>query len=399
MTDKKHVFVIGSKGIPARYGGFETFVQELVRRRQSDEIYYHVACSLDESRILDSKRIFYYEGAQCFVVPIWAVGAAKAIIYDAEALKFCVYYIENSNIKDAVVYILACRIGPLLKWYCRKLKKLGASVYLNPDGHEWKRAKWNGVIKKYWKYSERKMVEAADYVVCDSVSIQKYIEKEYPVSRNHTCFIPYGADASRTNPLVLRRETERAREWLSGFGLEAGGYYLIVGRFVPENNYETMFREFMKSHTRRSLLVITNVEESPFLDRLRKNTQFDTDKRIILPGTVYDSELLSGIRLLAWGYLHGHSVGGTNPSLVEAMGMTRVNLLYDVSFNREVGQDAARYWSLEEGDLCRLLDEADGYDEKQADEMGERARANIRDRYSWESVVSRYEKIFIDGPV
>lgn len=395
----RHVFIIGSKGIPARYGGFETFVQELVRRKKSDRIFYHVACSLEESMILDSKRVFYYEGAQCFVIPMWTIGAGKAIVYDLEALKFCAYYIERAGIKDAAVYVLACRVGPFFEFYCRKLRKLGAYVYLNPDGHEWKRAKWNYWIKKYWKYSEKRMVQSADYVICDSMSIRKYINTEYRKYHPHTGFIPYGADVTDKDSEQYCRGLLRAREWLAARGLEPGGYYLIVGRFVPENNYETMLKEFRKSVTKRSLLIITNVEESPFLSHLREATRFEEDKRILFPGTVYDSELLGGIRSLAWAYLHGHSVGGTNPSLLESLGMTRINLLFDVSFNREVGEDSALYWDLEKGSLSRLLNSADGLSEEQAEVFGRKARDNIEKRYSWNSVVARYEKLFLEGPV
>lgn len=395
--EKKHVFIIGSKGIPARYGGFETFVQELVRRRKSEDICYHVACSLDESRILSSKKVFYYEGVQCFVVPMWAIGAAKAVLYDLEALKYCIYYIEKAGIRDAVVYVLACRIGPFFAGYCRVLKKLGASVYLNPDGHEWLRAKWSPAVKKYWKYSEGKMVREADLVICDSTNIESYIRETYSRFRPKTCFLPYGADVPDLSSEKTASCLQLARKWLSLKGAEPGEYYLIVGRFVPENNYETMLREFIGSDTKRRLIVITNAEPSPFYSQLSEKTHFAEDARIIFPGTVYENDLLTGIRLLAWAYIHGHSVGGTNPSLLEAMGTTKLNLLYDVSFNREVGGGAALYWNREEGSLRSLIGRVDGMALKEREKYGEAARRNIGTRYSWEHIVERYEGLFLGG--
>ena len=390
-----HVFVVGSKGIPAGYGGFETFVQELVRRRRSERICYHVACSIDEPGIPESQALFYYEGVQCFTVPMWSIGAGRAIVYDLEALKFCAFYIRKENIRDAVVYVLACRIGPFIAHYRRVFDKLGARLYINPDGHEWERAKWNRYVKKYWRYSEKKMVEQAHLVICDSLRIRKYIDETYAYASPRTCFIPYGADIHRetSDEAAVRR----AGKWLEQFHTGPGEYYLIVGRFVPENNYETMIREFMASSSQKTLLIITNIEKNRFYDDLKKKTVFESDRRIVFAGTLYDAELLLLIRRFAFAYLHGHSVGGTNPSLLEAMGSTDVNLLYDVSFNREVGGDAALYWSREQGSLSGLIEETERMDPTRREEMGRKARSVIEQRYTWEKIVRSYESLFLSG--
>lgn len=117
-----------------------------------------------------------------------------------------------------------------------------------------------------------------------------------------------------------------------------------MGRFVPENNYETMIREFMKSNSKKDFVLITNVEQNKFYDQLLKDTGFDKDPRVKFVGTVYDQELLKYIRENAFAYFHGHEVGGTNPSLLEALASTKLNLLLDVGFNREVGENGAIYW-------------------------------------------------------
>jgi len=389
MSEKKHVFIIGSKGIPAQYGGFETFVDELVSRRQSDRICYHVSCCRDDWKNRKSES-FSYHGARCFKIPRWPVGPAKAIFYDWDSLHECVHYIKRNKIKNPVVYILACRIGVFAGHYRRKLQKLGGVLMVNPDGHEWKRSKWSHLVRTYWRYSERRMIKNADLVICDSKNIQKYIDETYRSYRRPTVFLPYGAD--------IRRQPEnsgKTEEWLKKWGAAPGEYYLIVGRFVPENNYETMIREFMASHTEKKLLIITNVERNKFYESLRESTHFERDPRICFAGTVYDQELLSGIRHMAFAYLHGHEVGGTNPSLLEALGTTKLNLLYAVSFNQEVGKEGAFYWTKDEGSLSGLIEEVEKLAPEEWEKKGRLAKRRIMEDYRWKDIVEKYEKIFL----
>ena len=175
--------------------------------------------------------------------------------------------------------------------------------------------------------------------------------------------------------------------------MKLGEYYLVVGRFVPENNFETIIREFIKSHSKKSLAIITTQNDA-LLNRLDQELFWRSDDRIKFVGTVYNQELLKKIRENAYGYLHGHSVGGTNPSLLEALGSTRLNLLYDVEFNKEVGQNAAVYWSKKDGNLAQLIDRADKAPEQIIEGYGKRAKARIRDVYSWEYIADQYEKLF-----
>ena len=169
----KNVFIIGSKGIPAKYGGFETFVEKLTEQQKSKEIKYHVSCLAEDT------REFQHNGARCFNVKVPNIGAAKAVYYDIAALKVCIKYIKENKVENPIIYILACRIGPFIGFYKRQLNKLGVSLFVNPDGHEWKRGKWNAAIRQYWKISERLMVKHADLLICDSVNIEKYIKDDY----------------------------------------------------------------------------------------------------------------------------------------------------------------------------------------------------------------------------
>ena len=244
-------------------------------------------------------------------------------------------------------------------------------------------------VRRYWKLSERLMVKKADLLICDSRNIETYIRKEYAGYHPNTTYISYGAETSLS---VLEDNSGVFQNWLREKGLTAGEYYLVVGRFVPENNYETMIREFMKSHTQKAFALITNAS---FLRQLAERTGYERDPRIRFVGTVYDQELLKKIREQAYGYLHGHEVGGTNPSLLEAMGSTKLNLLLDVGFNREVGMDGAVYWGKGDGELASLIDRMDRITPEERRELGRKARERIRKNYSWDDITDRYEELFI----
>lgn len=382
----QHVFIVGSKGIPGNYGGYETFVDKLTEYHQDDpSLKYHVACKAKE------KGRFSYHNADCFNVRVPDIGPAQAIYYDVAALNDCLSYIRRNRIPHPVVYILACRIGPFMAHFQRTVHRLGGKVYVNPDGHEWMRAKWSAPVRKYWKLSERMMAKHCDLLVCDSVNMERYIHDEYGKYDPRTTYISYGAEPRASR---LADDAPELLDWYRQKGLSPRSYYLVVGRFVPENNYETMIREFMASNSKRDFALVTNVSDK-FLEELKEKTHFDRDPRIKFVGTVYDKELLMKIREEAYAYFHGHEVGGTNPSLLEALASTDLNLLLGVGFNREVAQDAALYWSKEPGDLAALIDHADAMSPDEIHALGARAKQRIADAYSWQHIADQYKNLFL----
>lgn len=401
----QHIFIIGAKSI-GQYGGYETFVDKLTEQHQGDpSIKYHIACKANGDGFMDETKLynvqitkknsdgsvaeFVYHNAHVFKIPCPNIGPAVAIYYDRAALKYSINYCKENNIEHPVFYILTYRIGLFIDGLVKQIKRIGGTYMLNPDGHEWMRAKWSAPVRRYWKWSEKKMVNAADIVVCDSLNIEKYIKKEY--GHSNTVFIAYGSD---TVPSVLADDDPKFMSWLKEKGLRAGEYYLVVGRFVPENNYETMIREFLRSHSKKEFALITNVNEK-FLEELEQKLHWKTDKRIKFVGTVYDKELLKKIRENAYGYLHGHEVGGTNPSLLEALGSTELNLLFDVGFNREVGAGAALYWNKKDGNLAELIDNADLMSAEDLERLGKVAKERIRTAYSWKLIGEKYKRLWL----
>ncbi len=383
--EKRQIFIIGSKGIPAQYGGFETFVENLITRKTNKDIKYHVAC------MGENNREFEYNNARCFYIKVPNIGPARAVYYDLMALRHCIKYIKENNIKNGIIYILACRIGPFIGHYKKILKKLGVKLYINPDGHEWKRAKWNALIKKYWKFSEKLMVKHADVLICDSINIENYIKENYKKYNPNTIFISYGSDLTKSS---LADNDKELQTWYQNNNIRAKEYYLVVGRFVPENNYETMITEFMRSNTSKDFILITNVSQSKFYNNLKEKTHFDEDKRIKFVGTVYNQNLLKKIRENAYAYIHGHEVGGTNPSLLEALASTDLNLLLDVGFNKEVAEGAAMYWNKEEKNLAGLIDKVDEISDEEMEKYSKSAKDRIQNEYSWEKIIEKYEKVF-----
>ncbi|MFG6329540.1 MAG: DUF1972 domain-containing protein [Lachnospiraceae bacterium] len=406
MDNIQHVFLIGAKSLGA-YGGYETFIDKLTEYHQhNNRIKYHVACKSNGSGCVDEKMLtgvkklsdteFIYHNAHCFKITVpEKLGSAQAVYYDLAALNQSLKIIREEKIKKPLIYIMACRIGPFLKRYYRKIHKLGGSIFLNPDGHEWMRVKWPVPVRKYWKKSEQIMVRYSDLVICDSVNIEKYIHKCYDgkginEKNPRTTFIAYGAETRKSR---LEDDEPKLLNWYKEKKLTAKNYYLIVGRFVPENNFETIIKEFMKSGSKKDLAIITTANDK-FLKELEEKTGFKRDKRIKFTGTVYDQELLKKIRENAYAYIHGHEVGGTNPSLLEALGSTKLNLLLDVGFNREVARDSALYWNKKIGNLAKLIDMSNHISEEEINILGKKAKERIRIFYNWELISNKYENVF-----
>lgn len=397
----RHCYIIGAKSV-GLYGGFESFIMNLLQQHKDNKnIKYHVACKANGEGYMDLRKLenytsineneFTYCNAHCFLVRVpEKLGSAQAIFYDIRALKWCCEHIEKNHIEEPIVYILASRIGPFEKKYVDRIHVAGGKVYQNPDGHEDWRAKWSPMIRKYWKFSEKLSVKYSDLVVCDSKSIENYIKEEYSQYKPQTTFIAYG---SNIKPSSLTDNDPKYTGWLENHNLRDKQFYTIVGRFVPENNFETIIREFMLSNTDKDLVIITTSNEK-LLKEINQRIHFKQDKRIKFVGTVYDTELLTKIRENSYGYFHGHSVGGTNPSLLEALGATKLNLLYDVGFNREVAEDAALYWNNDEGNLAKLIDAVDELPTDKIEEFGQQAKQRIIDEYSWEYIAKKYSKAF-----
>lgn len=378
---KKNIFVLGCQGYNKNYGGWETFVKNF------SDFYDKKKANIYVTEITFNKNDKEYikNSIKCLPVYIKKIGSPTMMLYSIKSLFYVKKYIKKNNIKNAIIYILGLKLGPFLKLEYKYFKKNNIKVFVNPDGLEWKRSKWSKPVKAYFLYEERTMLKNCDGIICDSEGIKTYLEEKYPKNKVSKYFIAYG---TKKVDLSDVKEDEILKE----YKLKKDSYCLVVGRCVPENNFELIIKQFMKSKIKKELVIISNITGNKYYDKLKAITNSDKDKRVrILPG-IYDEKKLSTIRKNAYLYIHGHSVGGTNPSLLEALSLTELNILYDVNFNKQVGQDACLYFK-DNDELKNILNDTKYLDSIKK-EKGVLAKKRIQEAYTWEGILDKYEKLF-----
>lgn len=377
----KHIFIVGARGYHAEYGGWETFVSKLVDNYDDKDTLFHVSMYTSDINLKSYKR------NNVIVDPIYVKekGSVKMFFYAVKAYKFYLDFIEKNNLSSCYIYVLGLKLFHYLKKYRKKAKNLDVKVYLNPDGLEWKRSKWSYPIKKFFLISERLMLNNCDLIICDSLGIEEYIVGKFPKLTGKTKYIAYGCDEFNFKKI-------NEKEILKEYGLSKDDYYLLVGRCVPENNFELIVKDFMKSKSDKKLIVITNLSSSNYYNELASKTDLVSDNRIVFIDGVYDNEKLAVIRKNAFAYIHGHSVGGTNPSLIEGMSLTDINILYDVCFNKYVGKDACLYFK-EAGSLTKIINDEKKLIKVKKD-LGLKAKNIVKDNFTWKKIVSNYKEIF-----
>ncbi len=377
----KNIFIIGSQGYNKNYGGWETFVKNLCDFYDKSKATIYVS----ELTFNKEDKNYIKNDINCLPVYTKKMGNATMFINALLSFRYVKKYIKKNNVENAIIYILGLRLGPVLGLSRLYLKRHNIKAYVNPDGLEWKRSKWNKFIKMCFKYSERTMINNCDGIICDSKGIKTYLEEEYPKNKVQKTFIAYGTK-------IVNLDNVDEKSILKEYAFKKNNYYLVVGRCVPENNFELIIKDFMKSKSNKQLVIISNIEGCKYYDDLRAITNCDSDSRIrILPG-IYDEIKLSVIRKNAFAYIHGHSVGGTNPSLLEALSLTDLNILYDVNFNHQVGLNSCLYFYKEKS-LMKILNN-DKYLNSIKKEKGKLAKKRIEDEYTWKYIVNKYEKVF-----
>ena len=356
----KNIAIIGTQGVPAKYGGFETLVENIIGDNCSDNVRYTVFCS---SKDIKSKAK-EYNGARLRYIPLHANGA-HSIPYDIISMLRCL------RGYDAILIlgVSGCLFMPVLKLLCR------SRIIVNIDGLEHRRAKWKNWVRKLLKASESMAVRYADVVITDNKGIQDYAKQLY---KRDTTLITYGGDHAILNNVTAERE----EEILKGYGLSSNGYSMSVCRIEPENNCHMTLETFAKSNEK--LIFIGNWDRNGYSRKLKEeyNGKYDN---IIIADSVYDLEVLYALRKNAKMYIHGHSAGGTNPSLVEAMFFGRPVLAYNVVYNRETTFGQAYYYNNTQ-ELTELI----GRTDLSGSIMKELAQKN----YTWKKIASQYEALY-----
>ena len=381
----KNIIVIGSRGYKFEYGGWETFVTNLIDNYKDLDTCFYVP----ELSFVKDKKDYIDNNVKIHPIYISQKGNAKMLIFAVKAVLYYKKYIKENNLNNVIMYILGCRVGPLFTLIHKKLQKMGVKIIINPDGLEWKREKWNYLIKQYFKLSEKTMIKSSDYVVCDSKAILGYVNKKYQKYNVDSTYIAYGAYLDNDNKLK-----DKTINFYKKYAIKPNNYYLFVGRFVPENNIEYIIKEFKKTKINKDLVIVSNVEKNKFYNELIKRTNFLTDKRIKFVGSLYDDSILRQVRKNAIAYIHGHSAGGTNPSLLEALSTTNINILYDVIYNREVGEKNVLYFNKENNSLKEVLETVENFNEYDKEQFGLKAKERIKTAYTWDLISLKYQNLF-----
>ena len=379
------LFIVGSRGIPADYGGFETFAEELATGLAARGHSVYVTCERTTS---DAQGPSTYRGVELLYVTA-PDNNLRTIVADVKALWRCYRLAESGD----VVYLLGYGVG-LFGWPVLKaLQAKGVRVWLNPDGIEWKRSRWSVWAQAYLRFSEWFLPRYVDRVICDSEAIESHHLQNGGLSAARTDVIEYGAPVVQREDLsatVIRRRNE----FLSRYNLGPGDYYIQIGRLVPENNLDLMIRGVLDDRIQRRLLIVANRQENEaFYRSLRRRVEAaGASDQVLFVGTIYDQPLLQAFRVGAHAHLHGHEVGGTNPVLVEAMGVGNLILSLNTPFNREVLGEAGLFFGKSVESFVRALCRAERLSDAQVQEFRRRAINRVRTHYNWTHVTDKYEE-------
>jgi glycosyltransferase involved in cell wall biosynthesis len=341
--------IVGTVGVPACYGGFETLVENLL-----DESSTSVDLTVYASSKSYKEKTLKYKNANLKYIPLQANGV-QSIPYDIWSLCHAVFK-GTDNILILGVSGAICL--PFIRLFSK------ARIVTNIDGLEWRRDKWNSYAKRFLKLSEKIAVKYSDVVVADNKAIADYVLNEYGCDSE---VIAYGGDHAITEPLKINDE----------------GYALALCRIEPENNVELILESF--SHSEKSIKFIGNWDSSEFGRKMKEHYDAFDNIKIIDP--IYDLEALFKIRQACSFYVHGHSAGGTNPSLVEMMHFEKDIIAFDCNYNRATTEEKCEYFS-NTADLTSKIKGQIGF-------VNGKAMAEIAlRRYTWKIVKQQYFNLF-----
>lgn len=358
------IAIIGDRGIPARYSGFSTLVEELATRLVRDHgMDVAVYCR----RHYYDERPSHYEGVRCVYLPAPGGKSFESIVHSNLS-------ILHASIKG---YDLAFVVDPGNAPFIVPLLLRGVPTVMHTDGMGWKRSKWSPIQRSYYKWSERVCARLSTWLATDSRAMARYYRDEYCTD---STFIPYGHASG----------AEASDEGMERFGIEPGRYLLVVARMEPENNVRLIVREYGRSECDLPLVVVGGARYGgSYVDAVRCGAT----EGVHFVGTIWDSAILNGLYKNCYLYIHGHEVGGTNPSLLRAMGAGAACLPINVPFHREVLSDRNTYFEKDPGDLAARIDQlADNPDQVRT--MAELARHRATTLYRWDAVAAGYARLF-----
>ncbi len=361
---KLKIAIIGDRGIPARYSGFSTLVEQLAVRLVRDhnmEVSVYCRSSYYEEKPKS------FEGVRCHYFSSPGGKNFESIIH------------SNISIWHALVdsYDLVFIVDPGNAPFAWPLKLRFLPTVFHTDGMGWKRRKWSPLQQKYYKWSEWVCARLATALVTDSRAMQEYYLSEYQAPSS---FIPYSGE-------VGKAPTD---DCLKLFGLEKNEYYLVVARVEPENNIDLIIREYKDAGVERPLVIVGGAR---YESEYSKLVTGQASEKVRCAGPIFDSETLNGLYQNCYAYLHGHEVGGTNPSLLRAMHWGAACVPINVIFHREVMGEDSFFFENSQGHLAGILNELEN-DPARVEQLGRLAKERSETLYRWDAVAAGYAEMF-----
>lgn len=358
------IAMLGTRGVPARYGGFETAIEEVGRRLVARGHEVTVYCRHTNAA---GEAGSEYLGMKLVHLPALHKRALETLSHTGLSV---MHLLRHRT--DAAILFNAANAP-----YLPLIRAAGIPVATHVDGLEWKRAKWGATGKRYYRSVEAMAVRWSDALIADAVGIQNYYREKFDAD---TVYLAYGA------PILDDGQSHRLAE----LGLQARGYHLVVARFEPENHVHMIVEGYVRSKAVKPLVVVGS---APYSGDYTHRIHGLGDERVRFVGGIWDQELLDQLYANSLVYWHGHSVGGTNPSLLRAIGSGAATNAFDVDFNREVLSTSGRYFAGVE-DVAALAEEA----EDQASTLRERGvlAQQLARRFDWDVVANGYEQLCAD---
>ncbi|GGB50270.1 hypothetical protein GCM10011502_24270 [Oceanisphaera marina] len=361
----KMLFILGIRGIPAQHGGFETFAEKLSLYLVAQGWQVTVYCQEDgEGEVYKSE----WQGVKRIHIPVQRAGAAGTVIFDWKATR---HALAQKGLFLTLGYNTAC--------FNLIQRVKGQTNVINMDGIEWRRDKWGIVAKTWFWLNERAGCWVGNHLVADHPKIKEHLATR--VNADKITMIPYGGDE------VLSAD----ESLLQKYGLEANQFSIIIARPEPENSFLEMVRSFSRTKRNHKLVVLGNF--SPDTNNFHRSVMDAASDEVIFPGAIYEAPVVEALRFYARFYLHGHRVGGTNPSLVEALGAGCAVIAHDNHFNHWVAGPDAAYFQDEQA-CAKLFDSLLGATVRQAD-MKAASRARFYERFTWQKILQEYEQLLL----
>jgi len=357
-----NIAIIGTRGIPNHYGGFEQVAQYLseglVQKGHRVTVYNSSNHPYKQATWNGVEIIHCYDGEQF-------IGTAGQFIYDLNCIR-------NARKKDFDVILF---LGYTSSSVWGRLFPSRAVIISNMDGMEWKRSKYKGPVKRFLRYAEKLAVKHSDQLVADSTAVQQYLDARYQL---RSSYIPYGA--------VIHEGANEAA--LQTYGLLKQGYYMLMARMEPENNIEMILDGFCKTSSTDRFIVVGNTAND-FGKKMA--AKYRDDDRVHFTGAIFNQETIHALRQYCKIYFHGHSVGGTNPSLLEAMASEALIAAHDNEFNRAVLQEDALYFNHAD-EVMQIINTGAVLN---GAAMQQNNLTKIKEQYNWAAIVDAYETTMI----